>query len=323
MTLPRPRRPLGELRLLAALLVLLLGACAGPAEQLAAESGTLLDDARGRLRIAAGNQTIEALTRGAFAEADGDWTEARKLYSLAMQRDPSDDRTLVAFARTYVAEGRAREAAELLQRQAQGKPHSALVQRAAGEAMLAAGEPVLALASLRRARELDEGDPATVGPLSQALLLAGDDAGLVALLEQAGVDQVPAPLLESVADVALTAERPQLALAALLRHLGGHPQDAEAWVDLARCQLLLEHLDLAGQALVQALTLEPYHGQAMLLLGHVRFLEGDLVRARRCYETALVNGADPDMVGALLDRLRALVLAGEALQPVADEDPDR
>ncbi len=304
---------------LAELLVaaLLVAACSSPAEQLKADSGTLLDDASGRLRIAAGNQTIEALTRGAFAEADGDFEEARKLYSLAMQRDPADERTLVAFARTYIAQGRAREAAELLQRQLQGRPNSAVVQRAAGEAMLAAGEPLLALPALRRAWDLAPDDRATLAPLAQTLLLTGQHADLLALLGAAGVDELPEPLLESVARLALAAEQPQLAVSLLLRHLALHSQDAEAWVDLARCQFQLDQIDLAGQALVQALTLEPYHGQAMLLLGHVRFLDGDLVRARRCYETALSNGAEPTQVHALLDRLRALVLAGEPLQPLA------
>lgn len=302
------------MRALALTLLILCSACAATPEAPKASGSPLLGDTAGRLRVASGNQTIEALTEGAFAETNGDWVRARKVYSRAMQREPGDERSLLAFARTYVAEGRPREAVELLQRQAQGHPDSVAVQRAVGEAMLAAGEPTQALPSLRRALGLSANDGATVSALSEALLLSGGDRELIDLLNSAGVEDLPQPLLLPAAEVAMLGGAADLSVKALLRHLSFGTNDVVAWVDLGRCQLLLGHTDLAGQALISALGMDPRHSPGLLLLGHVRFLEGDLIRARRCYETALVNGADFDEVQALLARLQQLV--GTATPPV-------
>ena len=305
------------MRVFALTLLLLCSACAATTEAPKASGSPLLGDTAGRLRLASGNQTIEALTEGAFAETQGDWVRARKVYSRAMQREPGDERSLLAFARTYVAEGRPREAVELLLRQAQGHPDSVAVQRAVGEAMLAAGEPTQALPSLRRALGLSANDGATVSALCEDLLLSGGDSELIELLNSAGVADIPPQLLLPAAEVAMLGGAVELSVKALLRHLSFGTNDVVAWVDLGRCQLLLGHTDLAGQALVSALGMDPRHGQGLLLLGHVRFLEGDFLRARRCYETALINGADVDEVQALLARLQELV--GTVMLPVLGE----
>ncbi|MFT7461863.1 MAG: tetratricopeptide (TPR) repeat protein [Pseudohongiellaceae bacterium] len=290
-------------------------ACSSPGEKPKASSSPLLSETASRLRLASGNKTIEALTEGAFAESTGDWDKARIIYSRAMQREPSDARSLLAFARTYVAEGRPREAVELLQRQAQGRPDSVAVQRALGEAMLAAGEPLQALSSLRRARALSMTDGATIAALAEALLLTRGNKELVVMLEESGVGDVPEQLLLPAAEVALLEEASDVSVKALLRHLAMEPGDVLAWVDLARCQFLLGQPDLAGQALISALGIDSRHATSLLLLGHVRFMDGDYLRARRCYETARVNGADKADVDALLGRLQQAVSLQEATDP--------
>lgn len=288
-----------------AALALLGAACTGTPE-VQGSQGALVDRASG-LRLAEGSGTISALTRGAHAELAGEWERARLEYSRAIQRDPGDERAVVAFARTFVAEGRAREAAEYLQRQASSRPKSVALQRAAGEAMLAAGQPALGLPPLRRAHELAPDDPAVVSSLITALLLVQDHPGVAALLRQGAVGLVPDHLIEPTARAALAADEPRHAISLLLRALAARPAATDLWVDLGRAQLVLEEWDRAAQALLEALELDPAHGRALLLLGHVRLEHDDLVRARRCFESALANGIPSEEVAPLLVELDAAV----------------
>lgn len=253
-----------------------------------------------------------ALGAGARAEQDGRWEAARLAYNAVASHDPGNLRAVMARTRALLAEGKSRQAADLLMAADRSGPQDPQMLAATGSVLLAAGSAERAVEHLRTARQLQPHSQNTRHQLVAALLLAGHHEAVVE--ELAGTDprDLPDHLLLPVGRSALLADRLVAAAACFEEAARREPASPVPWLELGRTHLLRQDLPGARDALLTALGLDPTSDQGFLLLGHVRWLAGDAVRAQRCWQTALLNGADPESLAPLL---RAAEERAQSRQP--------
>lgn len=271
-------------------------------DELFVKGGSMMDGASPIGRYDASNSALGAGTR---AEMDGKWEAARLAYHAVASHDPSNLRAVMARTRALVAAGRAGQAADLLTNTGAMGPEDPQLMAATGSVLLAAGSPVRALEHLEKARELQPHSQGTHHQLVAALILSGRHEAAVE--ELAGTDPADLPdhLLLPVGRSAMVADRIEAAVATFQEAARRTPASPEPWVELGRALLLDRKLTDARDALLTALALSPSQSDAFVLLGHVRWLMGDPVRAGRCWQTALLNGADPASVGPLVELVQA------------------
>jgi tetratricopeptide (TPR) repeat protein len=259
------------------------------------------------------------LARGRTDELAGRWEQALEAYASARRKDPAQHAPAISAARALHALGRHAEAAELLASAASAAPNAADLERAAGEAYLAAGDASKALAFLRQARAFDPSDRTTLEFLAVALFQLQKFAEVVTLLEK----QSPETLSDHVCLIAgrsaLLTVHAETASALLERSAHVFSQDPDVWLDLARARVLANRLSEARAACETALAMVPRSPQALLLLGHVHKLAGRAREAGACYAQALREGADPVLLAPLIE---ALVPIGADAPRSDDECPD-
>lgn len=293
---------MGRRTSLALTCALLAGGCVvsgveEPQDELIVKGGTLTDSlpTNGRYDAAA-----SALGAGARAEFSGQWEAARLAYHAVASTDPDNLRAVMARTRALLAGGHTAQAADMLMTAKQAGPDDPQMVAATGSVLLAAGQPARAIDHLRRAHELQPASLDTTHRLVAALVLAGHHEAAIETLAGTDPADLPDHLLLPVGRSALLADRIDAAAAVFTEAARRNPSDATPWVELGRARLLQRDLAAARDALLTALGLEPSRSDAFVLLGHVRWLSGDIVRATRCWQSALLNGADPAVVGPML-----------------------
>jgi tetratricopeptide (TPR) repeat protein len=259
------------------------------------------------------------LQRGRVDELAGKWEQALEAYASARRKDPSQHAAAIASARALHALGRHAEAAELLAHAADAATNAADLDRAAGEAWLAAGDPAKALVFLRRARAFDPSDRTTLEFLAVALYQLGQHAEVVTLLQKQTPDVLSDHVCLIAGRSALLTVHAEIAAVLLDRSSHVFTQDPDVWLDLARANVLANHLSEARAACETALGMVPRSPQALLLLGHVHKLAGRAREAGMCYAQALREGADPVLVAPLIE---ALVPVGADKARADDDCPD-
>ncbi|BAI72052.1 methyltransferase [Azospirillum sp. B510] len=115
--------------------------------------------------------------------------EALEEYREAVALRPSDSESVLALAEALTASGDALAAVELLQPLSRQFEEAASVHHALGRCWLALREPVKALAALRHARDIAEGDEAAAIDRLIAALEAGEGADLSAAYVRALFDR--------------------------------------------------------------------------------------------------------------------------------------
>jgi Flp pilus assembly protein TadD len=253
--------------------------------------------------IASPDQAAVDLLRGRMQEMRGHWSEARDAYHIAGRKDPDSMTAVVQEARVLVILGQPTEAAVALKRAVESMPTSAELQRAAGEAWLAAQDPRQAVPYLRRAHALDATDRAAFEALALALFRLGRHAEVVKLLDGQKSDEMPDHIRLVFGRSALLAGQPDLAARMLEPCTAAFDEDVEVWLDLARAHALAGRTTEAAAAAERASALEPQSPRTLLLMGHIHKLAGRSREASTCYAQALRNGADPVLVAPLVEAL--------------------
>lgn len=150
-----------------------------------------LDDAVAAYRALAGERADSAPVRLGLARclnAGGHAPEALAEYREAVALRPDDGAAALELAEALTAAGDALAAVELLQPMSRRTPENAGLHHAIGRAWIALREPDKALASLRRARDLDSDDSLGAASLIAALE-AGEGADLSAAYVRALFDR--------------------------------------------------------------------------------------------------------------------------------------
>lgn len=253
-------------------------------------------------------QASLALSAGTRAELVGRFDDARQAYYAVATHDPSNLRAVLAHSRALVAAGRGDQAADLLLSAQAGAAEQPQLLAATGAVLLASGGEERAVEHLARAHALQPLSLNTRDQLVAALLLSGRHEAAIEALAGAHPADLPDHLVLPVGRAALVADRAEAAAACFAEAARRWAGERAGWIGLGRAELLQRRLPEARDALLTALAIQPDDAEALTLLGHVRWLSGDALRAGRCWDTALANGADP----ALIEPLRAMAAAARA-----------
>lgn len=246
----------------------------------AAEAAT---SARARARAWLGVGTAQQLS-GRPGQA-----EAALRQALALDGDSPD----IQLALGRVLEGE--PAVRLLQQAAAGRPRSARVQHALGDALLEAGEPEAAQQALQKALALQEHLLEARVALGRAQWEAGRPADAEQTLREA-LERLPNDYDATMTLAGVLAERGrhEEAFEHYSRATGLRPRDPAAAVTAARLAMSQGRDVLAAGYLDRALAAKPAHGPALALYGDVMREQREPRRAREYYERALKAGGDVD-----------------------------
>ncbi|KAK2186875.1 hypothetical protein NP493_185g01050 [Ridgeia piscesae] len=92
----------------------------------------------------------------------------------------------------------------------------------------------------------------------------------------------------------------------LLEPMGG--PSAEYHIALARLKLQKRQLEEAAESLQEALQFDHQSADAWAIMGHVKYLSGDMEMAKDCYERTLAFVSDPSEVHSIYLRLASIYL---------------
>jgi len=240
---------------------------------------------------------------------------------------PADVDKCVAEALAHYQSGKYREAAVAFAAVVERAPEHAAAVRLQGLALVRAGEPMLALPLLARARALAPNDP--LGPLHYGigLLEAGRAARAAAMFRRAigMLPKDPVPWINFSAAI-LTLGHAKAARAAARRALAIAPQSAEAFYALGLAEWNAQSPVGARKAFAQAVKFSPGFADAWLNLGLACFQLGHVGDASQAMHRALK--AKPGYGAAEANLAAFLILQGDheealaRLRDVVARDPN-
>ncbi len=249
------------------------------------------------------------------AEVDGRWNDALRLYVAATAISPDDISVALGLARVHTAQGRAWEAATLLEHATVAHPDSVRLLRATGDAILAAGSTTMALEAYDRALAVAPDDVGVRCAAAWAAIAGRRSDRLLELLAPVPLASLTPSLQRALGRAALLGNKPELAAAALEAFLlgeAGHPpataaDDVQVLVDVlldtARARVLLSQDTAALETLRLVLAQQPDCAAAYVLLGHLRLRGSQRELALASYEEAIRRGADAGPLAPLMTRL--------------------
>ncbi len=243
------------------------------------------------------------LVRGTMEEARGRWLSARLAYAQAAEKNPGAIRPVLMQARTYHASGDPAGAAALLEREIAVRPAAIELRLALGDAYLANGEAMLAVAHYREALQQDPENQAVLRKTVLALSLSGQHLAALDAATDLSETGMQAHLRLALARSALATGEAARARYWLQMYLDSYGGESAAWVDLARAHLLMDDFAESLEALRMALTLDPGHVEAMILMGHLRASLGQEALAKEAYLEAVRLGADAEPIAPLIHAL--------------------
>lgn len=243
----------------------------------------------------------------------------------------SEDK-LLQSAQEYIAKKDYKSATIQLKSLLQRNANSAVGRYTLGKALLDSGDIPGALVELRKARELGHPDDKVVPDLARAMLLGGEQAGVLTQFGSTVLTAAPAQadLLTSVSIAQAMAGQPDKAKETIVRALQAYPQHVPAIVVQARVKAGEGDLDGALRLLDDALARDPANERAGTLKGEL------LWRGKRDEAAAVAAlnktvAASPGAVGAHVALIGIHNEAGraaeakaqfEALKKAAPNHPD-
>jgi tetratricopeptide (TPR) repeat protein len=246
----------------------------------------------------------EEVAKGLVYEGQRQWSAARQQYSDAAARQPGSLAAVIAQARTYHAERRPWDAANLLESSARDGGSSPELLNAAGDAILASGSAAMAAPYYHQALAARPQDLGLAIDFAVAAFLQQRYAEVVGALGNVPPEQLPPPVALMLGRAALLTNQGTLAVTTLYVYLRTAPQDLAAWCDLARGMLLSGRDQEARKVLEEVLRVDARTLDALVLLGHVHSRAGLAEAALMAYDEALRLGANPVVLQPVIDRLR-------------------
>jgi len=187
--------------------------------------------------------------QGLAQEAAGAWAEALLSYAKAARVDGLCPHGPLGEARVLLASGHPAEAVQVLEAASRSRP-GALLLRALGDALVAAGDPNGAHAAYADALRLQPEDQDLREDSLLALYAAGRHEELAVALADEAPKSLPLELRRAFGRACLLTNRGQLAVDALSACVEEDAADGLAWLDLARA-LYLAGADLSARFALQ------------------------------------------------------------------------
>jgi len=206
--------------------------------------------------------------KGVACEGLGRWGDAARAYRQAYDLEPSAER-LVAWLDTLVLDGRANEAAEILESERSGFPGQVAVHVAAARLYAHLGEATAAVGELRAALLLEPGSLGLRRRLGQACMAAGDYRTAISTWRElvgSSTDERQRHCFRRQLATCLLATDQYGAAADTYRTMALlRSDDADVQVGLATAALGEGRSAEALQAASRALSLDPGHVEARLV----------------------------------------------------------
>lgn len=270
------------------------------------------------------------------AQIAGDLPFARHASEQAVHLDPRQELAWMTLSTTYVAEGDAEGALDVLHRGQALNPlnHNLVLTAVLLRTELSDHEGVVA--EWDRLLAQTPADPTALAMRGTALVRLGRHAAAGADLARAlALEPTNVIALQGRADLLMEDEKPADAVAVLNQALALQPTDTDVLLQRAEALVELEDLTGAGADFARVLELDPENDTALSGLGMVQMAQGQFTQALRSYEAA--QRLDPAAPIALynlamaqaalnhcpqaLDLLRRAVTADPDLLAEARNDP--
>lgn len=246
---------------------------------------------------------------GVALEKQSELGEALKSYQVARGLDQTNNAYVMASAEVMVAMGNVTEALTVLAGRLAKSEGDAGMLALAGDVALLADEPAKAVDFYQRCQDMQPDSPTAREGLAKARFFSGQyKTALEDLSRLAAVEPYKDKcswVYIMMGDCHSRLGQSAQAKSAYETASTLEPGEVQVWLELARSALAVKDSARAILSARRALTIEPDHAEASLMLGYAQFRQGQIPAAQATLETAVAQHPDDPMLRCALGRCYA------------------